>query len=111
MAGDKISNSREIDVRNIILLIILIGLVANAAAAQTKEMKMLNASEFAILPWGGTSGDQSVFDTIRDCGFNLAGFVVVDDLEKGQQSRAAVSGEGCCHTRKRRSSAAQPGRN
>ncbi|MGI6296537.1 MAG: hypothetical protein ACOX3G_10665 [Armatimonadota bacterium] len=68
--------------RNIILFIILIGLAANVAAAQGKEMRMLNASEFAILPWGSTTGDQSVYDTIRDCGFNLAGFVTVDELDK-----------------------------
>lgn len=70
----------------IILCIILIGLVANVATAQTREMKMLKATEFAILPWGGTSGDQSVFDTIRDCGFNLAGFVAVDELDKVNKS-------------------------
>lgn len=43
---------------------------------------MLRPDEFAILAWGGTGGNQEVFDGIRECGFNLAGFVDVKDLDK-----------------------------
>lgn len=64
------------------ILILIIGLSCVVAAQSTKEITMLKPSEFTVLPWGGTSGDQSVYDTIRDCGFNLAGFVTVEELDK-----------------------------
>ncbi|MBP6964152.1 MAG: hypothetical protein KBC96_07090 [Armatimonadetes bacterium] len=43
---------------------------------------MLKPNEFAILPWGGTPGDEAALKEIRECGFNLAGFVAPDDLDK-----------------------------
>lgn len=36
---------------------------------------MLKPEEFAILPWGWTPGDRYAMQGIRECGFNLAGFV------------------------------------
>lgn len=36
---------------------------------------MLKPEEFAILPWGLTEGNLAAFKEIRECGFNLAGFV------------------------------------
>lgn len=50
--------------------------------SQEKEAFRLSPDEFVILPWGWTSGDPSVFKDIYDCGFNLAGFVSIEDLEK-----------------------------
>lgn len=49
--------------------------------------------DFAILPWGTTVGDGKVFDDIRKCGFNLAGFVHPEDLEKAHNAslKAIVS--------------------
>lgn len=85
LAGNEIA--KESIVRLIAcMLMISIGLIGNSAAAQNKEMKMVDPSEFVIMPWGTTSGDQSVFDTIRDCGFNTAGFVRVDDLDKVEKA-------------------------
>lgn len=43
---------------------------------------MLKPEEFAVLPWGGTPGDEAALNEIRECGFNLAGFVAPDDLDK-----------------------------
>ncbi len=43
---------------------------------------MLKPDEFAIFPWGSTPGDEAALKEIRDCGFNLAGFVAPDDLDK-----------------------------
>lgn len=37
--------------------------------------------EFAILPWGMSDGDEALYREIRDCGFNLAGFVRPDKLD------------------------------
>ena len=68
------------------MLMISIGLIGNPAAAQNKEMKMVDPSEFVIMPWGTTSGDQSVFVTILDCGFNTAGFFRVDELDKVEKA-------------------------
>lgn len=55
--------------------------------SQEQKPDRLRPEEFVILPWGWTSGDLSVFRDIYDCGFNLAGFVGIEDLEK-------VSGAG-----------------
>lgn len=53
-----------------------------AAATEAQKDTRLKPSEFTILPWGTTVGDQSTFNDIHACGFNLAGFVRVDDLQK-----------------------------
>ena len=42
----------------------------------------LTPDEFAILPWGNTPGEPAVLEEIRQCGFNLAGFVHPNDLNK-----------------------------
>lgn len=36
---------------------------------------MLKPEEFAILPWNWTPGERKALQGIRDCGFNLAGFI------------------------------------
>lgn len=43
---------------------------------------MLTPEEFAILPWGWTPGDRSALREIRECGFNLAGFVEPTHLDR-----------------------------
>ena len=42
---------------------------------------MLKPEEFAVLPWGTTPGDEAALNEIRECGFNLAGFGHVEDLD------------------------------
>lgn len=42
--------------------------------------------DFAILPWGWSSGDVAVFEEIKACGFNLAGFVAPDKLDTVAQA-------------------------
>ncbi len=37
--------------------------------------------DFAILPWSGVPGDADTLREIRQCGFNLAGFVAPEDLD------------------------------
>lgn len=67
-----------------ILLTIAVGLTMSlsAVAKQAKvEGPMLKPEEFAILPWGGTPGNLDVLNEIKQCGFNLAGFVAVSDLD------------------------------
>ena len=46
-----------------------------------KKIPMLTPEEFPILPWSWTEGDKNTFDDIRECGFNLAGFVKPNALE------------------------------
>lgn len=40
----------------------------------------LAAEDFAILPWGGTPGTLEAMQGIKDCGFNIAGFVAPKDI-------------------------------
>jgi hypothetical protein len=42
---------------------------------------LLTPEEFAVLPWGWTPGDHESLETIRECGFNLAGFVAPEHLD------------------------------
>jgi hypothetical protein len=48
--------------------------------------QMLTAEQFPILPWGWTPASPEVFTGIRECGFNLAGFVNPQDLDQVQQA-------------------------
>lgn len=41
----------------------------------SNKMKMVEAEDFLIMPWGWTAGDREILEDIRDCGFNMAGFV------------------------------------
>jgi len=43
---------------------------------------MLTPESFAILPWGWTPGDRETLRGIRECGFNLAGFVEAGHLDR-----------------------------
>lgn len=43
---------------------------------------MLDPKEFAVLPWGWTPGDPAALKEIRECGFNLAGFVAPEHLDQ-----------------------------
>jgi len=51
-----------------------------------KRAPMLRPEEFPILPWSWTDGDGQTFKQIRDCGFNLAGFVKPSALGKVRQA-------------------------
>lgn len=64
-------------------LMIAIGLAMGlgAVAATKGEKTMLKPEEFAILPWGHTPSDPDILNDIRQCGFNLAGFVGVEGLD------------------------------
>lgn len=74
-----------------LLLVVLLGGLAEAQETVPPE-------QFAILPWGGTPGDPAVLETIRDCGFNLAGFVAPEALDAVQAAglKALVT-DGSCH--------------
>lgn len=69
----------------LITLVVFAAVLAGTATAAT-EVKMLKPSEFTILPWGTTGGDLETFQTIKDCGFNLAGFVWPDKIELVKQA-------------------------
>lgn len=56
----------------------LIGITGRPAVAQ--DMR-LAPEDFAILPWGWTPGDEKVLNEIRECGFNMAGFVAPEHVE------------------------------
>jgi len=44
-------------------------------------MPMLKPEEFAVLPWSWITGDNATFTELRECGFNLAGFVKPEALD------------------------------
>lgn len=71
-----------------LLLILVVALVAGLSVTVTAatEVKMMEPSEFTILPWGETPGDVDVLKEIRACGFNLAGFVRPEGLDAVTQA-------------------------
>jgi hypothetical protein len=74
-----------------VLLVLFVGALAQAQESVPPE-------QFAILPWGGTPGDAATLQGIRDCGFNLAGFVAPEALDAVQAAglKALVS-DGSTH--------------
>lgn len=44
------------------------------------EVGMLKPEEFLIMPWGWTVGDEKALKDIKECGFNMAGFVRPEDV-------------------------------
>lgn len=48
--------------------------------------QMLTPEQFPILPWGWTPASPDVYEGIRECGFNLAGFVNPQDLDQVHQA-------------------------
>jgi len=53
----------------------------DAAAPATAPEGTPAPEDFAILPWGGTRPDPGILREIRECGFNLAGFVPPEGLD------------------------------
>ncbi|MCX6377455.1 MAG: hypothetical protein NTU88_15700 [Armatimonadetes bacterium] len=41
--------------------------------------------DFLIMPWGWTPGDEQAMKDIRDCGFNIAGFVAPEHVKLAQK--------------------------
>jgi len=60
----------------------LLAAVPRPSAAQ--EPPMLSAEQFTILPWSVMPGDAEVLASVRECGFNLAGFVAPEALDAVQ---------------------------
>ncbi len=69
-------------------------LVVAAPGLAQEEDGTVAPEDFVILPWGWTPGDLQQLEWIRECGFNLAGFVDPDALDLVQQAglQAFVSG-------------------
>ncbi len=70
-----------------IALVLTTAMVGTAYA----EAPRLDASEFTIMPWGPTPWDEQrdtpeVFELLRECGFNHAGFVAEKHLDRAQSS-------------------------
>lgn len=64
-----------------------LALCCHGARVSAQEgITMLKPDEFAILPWSSTPGDEAALKGIRECGFNLAGFVSPNDLDKVSQA-------------------------
>jgi hypothetical protein len=72
-------------VRNLLFLLIVmagVGFGGGVGLAQVvDEGPRLTPEQFVILPWGESPGDLDALQTIRDCGFNLAGFVKPEFLD------------------------------
>jgi hypothetical protein len=62
------------------LLCILV-LQFHAVAQPRSSDETVKPEDFAILPWGHTPGEEKVLGDIKNCGFNLAGFVSPDGLD------------------------------
>lgn len=60
------------------LMTIVVLLLTSPLAPAADNVPRVAPEDFAILPWGWTNGEQAVFDDIKACGFNLAGFVAPD---------------------------------
>lgn len=80
-----------------VLPCLFIALLATGVVAMAQESP-IPPEQFAILPWEGTPGDPAVLDEIRQCGFNLAGFVAPADLDAVQAAGLkAIVSDGLCH--------------
>jgi len=64
-----------------IILVCLVSLHTATLSQVPEDSSMLSPEEFVILPWGWTSGDADAIRQIRECGFNLAGFVAPEHLD------------------------------
>jgi len=60
---------------------LVLGLFVSAAGGEEDQVPRLSPEDFALLAWNVAGGDQKVFEGIRECGFNLAGFVRPQDLD------------------------------
>lgn len=58
----------------------ILGLVLPTVAAPAAETR-LTPEQFPILAWNTSPGDRRSFEEMRDCGFNVAGFVRPDQLD------------------------------
>ena len=45
------------------------------------ELEPLAAEDFLLMPWGWTPGDAQALKDIKDCGFNMAGFVAPEHVK------------------------------
>lgn len=50
------------------------------------EVKTLAPEDFLIMPWGWTPGDAQALKDIKDCGFNMAGFVAPEHVKLVQKA-------------------------
>ncbi len=83
--------------------LILVGLVATASSCgastegrdlyeghgfsfERTNIAMLTPEEFPILPWGWTAPDDKALKEIKECGFNLAGFVHPSGVKKVEEA-------------------------
>jgi hypothetical protein len=74
------------------LIVSMLTAILGAAEPDTA----LSPEHFAILPWGGVPADEKVLQEIKECGFNLAGFVNPDGLDAVAAAglKCIVSGHG-----------------
>ncbi len=64
-----------------IFIIGLFTLNIYSAFSQTKNTARLSPEEFVIIPWDWPTGDSATLKDLYDCGFNVAGFVGMEDLD------------------------------
>ena len=83
--------------RTRVAAVVVLPLLGAVVSAQPEGAAMLTPEQFAVLPWGWTPGDAEVLTGIRECGFNLAGFVNPEHLDLVAEAglKALVSDSGC----------------
>jgi hypothetical protein len=68
------------------------------AAVAAEEVPLVAPEDFAILPWGTTAGDRETLEGIRQCGFNLAGFVAPENVALvGEVGLKCIVHDGSTH--------------
>jgi hypothetical protein len=82
--------------RQVAAVVVALPLFAAVAGAQSEGVPMLTPEQFVVLPWGWTPGDAEALAGIRECGFNLAGFVNPEHLDLVAEAglKALVSDSG-----------------
>lgn len=70
-----------------------VGILVAATLSVAESPPRVSADDFAILPWSWVPADGDALEEIRDCGFNLAGFVAPEALDAvhGAGLKAIVS--------------------
>lgn len=94
----------RITLPNLIVIVALISIIFAASSGYAAEpaaervwrshgfwyerpvVERLEPEQFPILPWGWTPGDAKALAEIKDCGFNLAGFVAPEHIELVEQA-------------------------
>lgn len=80
--------------RRLAFAMMIVGMAMCESTTLARTPAVVPPGDFAILPWSWVPNDAETLEAIRECGFNLAGFVTPEALDAVQAAglQAIVSG-------------------